>query len=96
MNPKGLAPRAFEGIFEIIEQNKDKFECSLSVYMVELYCDQIQDLLATKADAGTKYTIKKDKKGMVYVTGKNWQIIFWKLLKKIELHQKYEIWVQFI
>jgi hypothetical protein len=39
--------------------------------MVELYCDQIQDLLATKADAGTKYTIKKDKKGMVYVTGKN-------------------------
>ena len=65
----GIAPRAFQGLFEIIEQNKSKFETRLSVYMMELYCDQIQDLLAGKDEQGTKYVIKKDKKGMVYVTG---------------------------
>merc|ERR1712050_663592 len=48
----GIAPRAFKGLYEIIEQNSDKFETSVSVYMMELYCDQIQDLLATKQDAG--------------------------------------------
>ena len=53
------------GLFEIIEQNSDKFETSVSVYMMELYCDQIQDLLATKQDAGTKYIVKKDKKGNI-------------------------------
>jgi len=34
---------------------------------MELYCDNLQDLLADKKDAGQKYMIKKDKKGLVYV-----------------------------
>ena len=65
----GLAPRAFGGLFEIIKENEDKFETKVSCYMMELYCDQIQDLLADKIDAPAKYLIKKDKKGMVYVQG---------------------------
>jgi len=65
----GIAPRAFSGIFDIIEENKDKFETKVSCYMMELYCDQIQDLLAGKSEAQAKYLIKKDKKGMVYVQG---------------------------
>ena len=65
----GIAPRAFNGLFEIIKENSAKFETKVSVYMVELYCDSLQDLLATKEDQGTKYVIKKDKKGMVYVLG---------------------------
>lgn len=64
----GIAPRAFNGLYEIIEQNKEKFDTKVSLYMMELYCDQLQDLLADKKEAGNvKYAIKKDKKGMVYV-----------------------------
>jgi len=63
----GIAPRAFKGLYEIIEQNKAKFETKVSLYMMELYCDNLQDLLADKKDAGQKYMIKKDKKGLVYV-----------------------------
>lgn len=65
----GIAPRAFNGLFDIIKENESKFETTIKVYMMELYCDQVQDLLATKEDEGTRYVIKKDKKGMVYVTG---------------------------
>ena len=65
----GLAPRAFERAFELLEENKKKFTYKVSVYMLELYCDKLRDLLAENKDADEKLEIKKDKNGMVFVQG---------------------------
>ncbi|XP_005111503.1 myosin-2 heavy chain [Aplysia californica] len=66
----GIAPRAFERIFELAEENKSKFSMSVTVYMMELYNDKLIDLFAK---AGTsddeRMEIKKDKKGLVFVHG---------------------------
>lgn len=63
----GLAPRAFTRVFEILEENKHKFTYEVSVYMLELYCDKLRDLLGGNSD--DKMEIKKDKAGMVFVQG---------------------------
>ncbi|XP_013381307.1 nuclear mitotic apparatus protein 1 [Lingula anatina] len=65
----GIAPRAFERIFELLEENKSKFLFKVSVYMLELYNDQLLDLFGKKSEADVKMEIKKDKKGMVFVQG---------------------------
>lgn len=65
----GIAPRAFRRIFDLIEENKGKFEFQVSCYMLELYNDNLLDLFAPKGSKDTKLDIKKDKKGMVYVQG---------------------------
>lgn len=64
----GIAPRAFQRIFDLIEENKEKFKFEVSCYMLELYNDNLLDLLSGKGD-NAKLDIKKDKKGMVYVQG---------------------------
>ena len=58
----GIAPRAYQEIFDLLEGNKKKFSYSISVYMVELYNDQLLDLFDTSHSS--KLDIKKDKKGM--------------------------------
>ena len=46
-NMPGLAPRAFQDIFAVLNENKAKYElCDVQCYMVELYCDKLNDLLA--------------------------------------------------
>ena len=43
----GLTPRAFDEMFEIIE-GMDNFDVKISCYMVELYINNLKDLLAGK------------------------------------------------
>eukprot|EP01138_Halocafeteria_seosinensis_P010611 gb/GECG01010836.1/.p1 GENE.gb/GECG01010836.1/~~gb/GECG01010836.1/.p1 ORF type:complete len:1505 (+),score=382.48 gb/GECG01010836.1/:1-4515(+) len=71
----GIAPRAVQRLFELIEENKKMISTKVSVYMVELYNDQFQDLLwradnlkAKQSDA-PRLEIKKDKNGMVLIKG---------------------------
>ncbi|XP_019614504.1 PREDICTED: cingulin-like isoform X2 [Branchiostoma belcheri] len=63
----GIAPRAFDRIFELIEENKSKFSCEVFVYMLELYVDKLIDLFNHHGEG--KLDIKKDKKGMVVIQG---------------------------
>ncbi|KAB7495517.1 Kinesin-like calmodulin-binding protein, partial [Armadillidium nasatum] len=67
----GIAPRAFERIFDLMEEGNCKFDCVVSVYMLELYNDKLVDLLKNNAytESMDKLEIKKDKKGVVFVSG---------------------------
>ncbi|XP_028399082.1 kinectin-like [Dendronephthya gigantea] len=67
----GIAPRAMERIFAVINENKGKFAFKVSVYMLELYNDRLIDLLAENSNTDAKLDIKKDKKGLVFVHGAN-------------------------
>ncbi|XP_057300384.1 early endosome antigen 1-like [Hydractinia symbiolongicarpus] len=64
----GIAPRAFKAIYELIEENKKKFSFTTQMYMMELYRDNLIDLFGNKKDPA-RLDIKKDKKGMVVVSG---------------------------
>ncbi|XP_076443264.1 uncharacterized protein LOC143281879 [Babylonia areolata] len=66
----GIAPRAFERIFELGQENKSKFDMKVTAYMLELYNDKLIDLFAKpNIYDEDKLDIKKDKKGMVFVQG---------------------------
>ncbi|XP_002122612.2 uncharacterized protein LOC100187504 [Ciona intestinalis] len=66
----GIAPRAFERIFNLIKENSQKFSFSVSCYMMELYNDKLIDLLvASGGGDSAKLDIKKDKRGMVFIQG---------------------------
>jgi len=66
----GIAPRAFQRIFEVIESGKQKFSFQVSCYMMELYNDKLIDLLLSqKGGEPPRLDIKKDQKGMVFVLG---------------------------
>lgn len=66
-NP-GLTPRIFEELFTILD-SMDNFEVSLSCYMVELYLENLKDLLKPKKAAEVPLEIKKNAHGMVVVEG---------------------------
>ncbi|XP_038044756.1 myosin-10-like [Patiria miniata] len=68
-NFPGIAPRAFEKIFEVIEENKAKFTFRVETYMLELYNDKLIDLYSKTHGESVKLDIKKDKKGLVFVHG---------------------------
>ncbi|KAJ8006015.1 hypothetical protein DPEC_G00123870 [Dallia pectoralis] len=68
-NP-GIMPRAFNAIFDIIQENGTKFECKVSAYMLELYNDRLQDLFVGGADAQSRRVeIKRNRKGLVFAQG---------------------------
>ncbi|XP_012557643.2 uncharacterized protein LOC100213907 isoform X1 [Hydra vulgaris] len=64
----GIAPRSFQAIYALINENKKKFSFKTYMYMLELYRDNLIDLFSTTRDPD-KLDIKKDKKGMVVVSG---------------------------
>ncbi|XP_074649983.1 uncharacterized protein LOC141905115 [Tubulanus polymorphus] len=68
-NFPGIAPRAFNRIYDLIEENKSKFTFSVSVYMMELYNDKLLDLFSKSGAHDDRMDIKKDKKGLVFVQG---------------------------
>ncbi|GLC77793.1 hypothetical protein PLESTB_000955500 [Pleodorina starrii] len=72
----GLTPRGVAELFRIINRDGGKYTFSVSVYMLELYQDTLQDLLLPPGPKGSrqpveapKLDIKKDPKGMVTVVG---------------------------
>ncbi|XP_039775302.1 kinesin-like protein KIN-14I [Panicum virgatum] len=66
-NNPGLTPRATSELFRVIKRDGNKYSFSLKVYMVELYQDNLVDLLLPKNAKQQKLEIKKDSKGVVTV-----------------------------
>lgn len=65
----GIAPRAMEAIYSLMNEQKSKFSFRVHCYMLELYNDRLIDLLAPHGKDPAKLDIKKDKKGLVFVQG---------------------------
>ncbi|KAL6769150.1 hypothetical protein ACKKBF_B17660 [Auxenochlorella protothecoides x Auxenochlorella symbiontica] len=70
----GLTPRGVTELFDIIDRDAGKFSFRVEVSLLELYCDDLQDLLAEnkageKRFKQPKLDIKKDPKGVVTVPG---------------------------
>lgn len=65
----GIAPRAMDAIFKLMEEQKSKFSFKVTCYMMELYNDKLIDLLAPHGKEPARLEIKKDKKGLVFVHG---------------------------
>ncbi|XP_062227043.1 kinesin-like protein KIN-14I [Phragmites australis] len=66
-NNPGLTPRATSELFRVIKRDGNKYSFSLKAYMVELYQDNLVDLLLHKNAKPQKLEIKKDSKGVVTV-----------------------------
>ncbi|OEL25418.1 Kinesin-like calmodulin-binding protein-like protein [Dichanthelium oligosanthes] len=66
-NNPGLTPRATSELFRVIKRDGNKYSFSLRAYMVELYQDNLVDLLLPKNVKQQKLEIKKDSKGVVTV-----------------------------
>ncbi|GET87911.1 C-terminal motor kinesin, putative [Leishmania tarentolae] len=66
---KGINTRALERLFEIIEERKETEVSTVTVSVLEIYCEQIRDLLATKKEAaGLTYEVKQGGPYGTYVT----------------------------
>lgn len=65
----GIAPRAMDAIYKLMDEQKSKFSFKVTCYMLELYNDKLIDLLAPHGKEPAKLDIKKDKKGLVFVHG---------------------------
>ena len=74
----GLTPRAVSELFRIIDRDSGKFTFEVNLYMLELYQDQLTDLLAAPQPRARvpseerpppKLEIKKDFRGTVVVHG---------------------------
>ena len=57
---KGIVPRAFEHIFDFITANEDSHKFSVTVTYVELYNEQLRDLLASSKSEDKPLTIHED------------------------------------
>ena len=77
-NPQhiGIAPRAIHDLFHLLKLNHTKLDFKIQCYMVELYNDNLIDLLSDQSLKqqlnnakinNEKLAIKKDAKGMVYI-----------------------------
>eukprot|EP00750_Incisomonas_marina_P028226 INCI6542.1.p1 GENE.INCI6542.1~~INCI6542.1.p1 ORF type:complete len:1747 (-),score=525.98 INCI6542.1:581-5821(-) len=75
----GLTPRSIDELFLLADQNKNVSTTTVRCYMIEIYNDQLVDLLyvMTMKESGKKVKhgsepkldIKKDSKGMVVIQG---------------------------
>ena len=71
---KGIMPRSFQEIFDIAARDKDKIEVSASIYMLELYCGNLVDLLLERNDdekgpPPPKIIIRKNEYGTIMPQG---------------------------
>ncbi|PSC75171.1 kinesin-like calmodulin-binding isoform X1 [Micractinium conductrix] len=70
----GLTPKGVTELFHVMDRDSGKCSFRISCYMLELYCDDLADLLADhkkgdKLHKAPKLEIKKDPKGVVTVPG---------------------------
>jgi kinesin family member C2/C3 len=66
---KGINTRALERLFQIIDDRKETEVSTVTVSVLEIYCEQIRDLLATKKEAaGLTYEVKQGGPFGTYVT----------------------------
>ena len=66
-NP-GVAPRAIIELYDLIGE-LNHCQIKVETYMVELYLDQLNDLLHEKDSPSSKLEIKEDPNGMMYIQG---------------------------
>lgn len=64
----GLTPRAIVEMFEILK-TMSNFDIKLKCYMVELYLNQLRDLLRKKNEPESELEIKESPTGMVVING---------------------------
>jgi len=64
----GLTPRAIVEMFEVLK-TMGNFDIKLKCYMVELYLNQLRDLLLPKDQAPIDLEIKESPTGMVVING---------------------------
>ena len=76
----GVNPRALRELFKVAEERKDDYTTEISVSVLEIYMEQIRDLLATTPSQRctfhcpftiVRYEIKQGPEGM-YVTNTTW------------------------
>lgn len=67
-NP-GIAPRAFQRLFQLIDENRSRNDVQVATYMLELYNDKLVDLLKPIGGENDRLEIKRDKKGVIHVPG---------------------------
>ena len=65
----GLTPRGVSELFKILDRQSGKTSSKVEVSMLELYVDDLQDLLSEDKKPKSKLEIKKDPKGVVSVPG---------------------------
>ncbi|KAL4428851.1 hypothetical protein ABPG77_005289 [Micractinium sp. CCAP 211/92] len=70
----GLTPKGVSELYAIMDRDSGKYSFRVSCFMLELYCDDLTDLLADhkkgdKLYKAPKLEIKKDPKGVVTVPG---------------------------
>eukprot|EP00397_Hematodinium_sp_SG-2012_P001252 GEMP01001253.1.p1 GENE.GEMP01001253.1~~GEMP01001253.1.p1 ORF type:complete len:1239 (+),score=318.32 GEMP01001253.1:36-3752(+) len=63
----GLVPRTTAELFRVIDRDKGKSKFKVRMYMVELYCNDLDDLLLPKKGKSANLEIKRDHRGSVYV-----------------------------
>ena len=67
---KGIVPMAADKIFERIRENKDpEITFQVTVYMVEIYMEKLQDLLVEKTKRSAEGLKIREKNRQVYVDG---------------------------
>ncbi|XP_021514087.1 kinesin-like protein KIF28 [Meriones unguiculatus] len=68
---KGIIPRVCEELFQAIEKQKENLEAQVMFSMLEIYNEQIRDLLSrTKAPGGLK--VREDQQLGFFVAGLKW------------------------
>jgi len=85
-NP-GIIARSIGEIFNLIEPLKPHSTINLNIHMVEIYMDNLIDLLSSKENKNTHLEIKEDYKGMTYI--QNVTII--KILNKEDFEKNVKI-----
>eukprot|EP00466_Bigelowiella_natans_P005311 jgi/Bigna1/48938/estExt_Genewise1.C_360012 len=66
-NP-GVAPRAIQSLYKLVEKGRQTGKVEVSCYMVELYKAKLQDLLCDEKNRGkNKLKVTKDRRGIVEV-----------------------------
>merc|ERR550534_1551315 len=63
----GLVPRTTAEIFRLVDRDRSKADLTVKMYMVELYCNDLVDLLRPKKGKPDDLNIKRDSGGRVYI-----------------------------
>ena len=68
MNP-GLIPRSLVKIFDIVREMSDYCKIKLKCYFVEIYLDQLRDLLLPKGEPVKNLDPKNSATGLTIIPG---------------------------
>jgi len=68
-NMPGLVPRTTKELFDCIGKDKGKCSYHVQIYMMELYCNDLVDLLLPKKTKPSVLEIKRDHRGCVTIEG---------------------------